>query len=302
MLAALAALLLAGCTGSDGGTAAPSPAGSLATPTDDPSSTPSTDDDARAALLLTARAAAERILSYDYRTLDQDAELAGPLMTEAFRQQYTQLISSLRDTATRTEASTRAVSRGEGLISLSETAAAVLVLVDQTTRRGTSPKSVVAQAMVASLVLEDGRWLVAALGTGAPTSPPAEPDPERREALAAASTVSESLLNVSWRTIDDDIADTLALATGRFRADFSASRAALHDAITSSRAVQKGEVVAAGLSSWSGTAATALVTTSGSSKVGTAAPVARGLRLEVHLVLVDGRWLASEVTFVERPT
>jgi len=302
-LAAVAALLLAGCSGADHGDAeGPRPTEDATTATDASSSTRTPDDDARAALLTIARTGAERILSYDYRTLDQDAELAAPLMTEAFGQQYTQLITSIRETAVRTEASTRAVSRGEGLIGVSESAAAVLVLVDQTTRRGTQPKSVVAQATVVSLVLEDGRWLVSNVETGAPTSVPGEPDPARREALAAASTVTEALLNVSWHTIDDDIASTLALATGEFRTQLQASSAALHDAISSSRTVQKGEVVAAGLSSWTSTAATVLVTTDGTSKVGTAAPVARSLRLELHLVVEGGCWLASEVTFVERPT
>jgi len=317
-LAAAAALLLAGCSGGDdgdGGAEAPLPTESASTGsastesastesastgTDETSPTP--DDDARAGLLTTARTGAERILSYDYRTLDQDAELAAPLMTEAFRQQYAQLIATIRDTAIRTEASTRAVSRGEGLIGVSESAAAVLVLVDQTTRRGTQPKSVVPQATVVSLVLEDGRWLVSNLETGAPTSVPAEPDPARREALAAASTVTEALLSVSWRTVGDDIATTLDLATGAFRTQFEASSEELRDAISSSRTVQEGEVVAAGLSSWTGTAATVLVTTAGTSMVGKAAPVARSLRLEVQLVREDGRWLASGVTFVKRPT
>jgi Mce-associated membrane protein len=300
-LAAGAALVVAGCTGGDDAEA-PRPTESASTATDEPSAAPTPDDDARAALLTSARIGAERILSYDYRTLDLDAELAGPLMTEEFKQQYDALIAGLRDRAVATEASTRAASRGEGLIGVTVSTAAVLVLFDQTTRRGTQPKSVTPQAAVVSLVLEEGRWLVSNLELGEPASLPAEPDPERQAALAAASAVTDALLNVSWRTIDADIAATVALATGAFRTEFKASTATLRDAISSNHTVQTGRVVAAGLSSWTGTAATVLVTTDGSSKVGKAAPVARSLRLELHLVLEHGRWLASEITFVERPT
>lgn len=123
-------------------------------------------EDARTEVLISAADLAQRTLSYDYKTLANDMELARARMTPAFRKQYDATMAQVRANTTKNKIVLQAVAVSSAIITATEHKAKVLVFLNQTTTAGTG-KNANQQASRNSLVINltrgDGDWAISKL-------------------------------------------------------------------------------------------------------------------------------------------
>lgn len=116
-----------------------------------------------------AQAAAEvavvPVLSYDYRTLDADAEAAKSYMTPSFRERYDETFTLLQENAGRTE-TVVAVDAvvASGIVRSGEDRVDVLVFVNRS-RANIQQEDVFRDQVTMQMRLVDGEWLVDGLVT-----------------------------------------------------------------------------------------------------------------------------------------
>lgn len=112
--------------------------------------------------------AAQKSLSYDFRTLDEGLADATELMTDDFRAEFSEVFeATARPSALESKAVTRTLVRGGGLVRVEDDDHAVSlvyvdqVLVDSTTMRNEEqPVTVSQNRVLVGLERTDGKWLV----------------------------------------------------------------------------------------------------------------------------------------------
>lgn len=151
-----------------------------------------------------------------------------------------------------------------------------------------------------------GKAVGQSVGSGVVAAVPAadESDQQRIAAVLKASTVFvNTFMNVDYRTMDSTFAAVRSLATGPFRTQFDKSVPSLRTLATRLHSVETASVIWAGYSSGDADSATVMLaskgTNSGTSSSGKTNTVARYDRVRVDLVLVDGRWLTNNITFLQ---
>ena len=117
-----------------------------------------------------AQAAAERaivpILSYDYRSLEEDQAAAQPLMTSDYREEYDRLFAVLEDNAPRTETVVDVEVIASGVVRADEDRAEILVFLNRPTTNAENEQPVVYKDQVRVQVENvEGTWLVDCLVT-----------------------------------------------------------------------------------------------------------------------------------------
>ncbi|MQA84389.1 MAG: hypothetical protein GEV03_07150 [Streptosporangiales bacterium] len=117
---------------------------------------------ARTDALSAARSHATEILSYDYRTLEEDIARAKADTTGEFRQQYTKTASAaLTPTATEQKAVVEAQVRGASVVSAGRDQVVVLLFVNQAREReGDSQVKLDQNRVQMTLTKVDDKWLV----------------------------------------------------------------------------------------------------------------------------------------------
>ena len=112
-----------------------------------------------------ARAHAQDLLSYDYRSLDSDFQRGLAATTGGFHTQYQQTTSRLvRPQATQQKVIVQAAVMNAGLISTDGDGASVLLFVDRVTTKAGQKKPTFNQDRVRmSMTKVNGKWLVAKL-------------------------------------------------------------------------------------------------------------------------------------------
>lgn len=122
----------------------------------------------------------------------------------------------------------------------------------------------------------------------------------RQAALDAAGTHAMNLLALNHATIDADIQRILRTSTGAARTEFSAGSARLRETTLANKVVQTGVLRAAGLESFSGDTARALVVADAEIRweESKAAPEKRGFRWVMELTRTGGSWLVAKVVQV----
>ena len=125
-------------------------------------------DDARAAAVTAARSDVEDLLSYDYRSLDEDMARAKTESTGVFAAQYAQTAQRLAQEAKATHAIVQATASNPGVVSATEDQVVVLLFVDQASVKlltgATSPTTRIDQSRVqVTMTKVGGRWLVSQL-------------------------------------------------------------------------------------------------------------------------------------------
>ncbi|MCD4533588.1 DnaJ domain-containing protein [Nocardioides sp. cx-169] len=117
---------------------------------------PVDEDAARAA----ARAAVVPVLSYDYRTLDEDAATAGSYMTPRVRKDYDDTMQVIKDNAPQTKTVVRVEEPlADGVVRSSEDRVDVLLYVNMPTTNAQGARTYRNQVTL-RMVLADGEWLV----------------------------------------------------------------------------------------------------------------------------------------------
>ncbi|MCL8010320.1 hypothetical protein [Streptomyces sp. AS02] len=126
-----------------------------------------------------------------------------------------------------------------------------------------------------------------------------ETDQRRQDILAAARQSALNFTSLDYRHYDRDSANVLSGATGDFKKQFAAQTEQLTDLVDQNKSVSEGQVLEAGIVRSDDDSARVLVVAD-SKVTNTAVPQgeARTYRLQLDLVLRDGRWLTSDVEFV----
>jgi len=136
---------------------------------DDGAYEPGTIDGERSPAVVAALDAVPKALSYDYRTLDEGLDRAVAAMSPEFAEEFRATFDrAVRDMAVSTKAVTTAVARGAGLVSSDDSAAAVLLYVDQSLADGRkkhsdAPAQVSQSRVVVELKRIDDDWLVSSI-------------------------------------------------------------------------------------------------------------------------------------------
>lgn len=260
-----------------------------------------TDAAGRRALLAQARTAAEAALSYDHRTFDQDVARARGLMTPAFQRSYDRLVASLRANATEQVAHASAVVVTGAISGAEADRAQAILFVDQRITRSGHAVEATGSVAVVTMVRSDSRWLMGSLETTPPQDPIAETRPVPGAVLAAGAAVADAYADLGWEHPAADVERVLALSTGGFRKAYADAAPELVRRTLQSRTTQEASVIAAGLRSLRANRAVVLVGLSGTTRVGSAAPTQRTVRLEVELTRSGASWLASALRVIPAP-
>lgn len=123
-------------------------------------------EDARTEVLISAADLAQRTLSYDYKTLANDMEIARARMTPAFRKKYDATMGQVRANTTKNKIVLQAVAVSSAIITATEHKAKVLVFLNQTTTAGTGKSAnqqMSRNSLVISLTRGDGDWAISKL-------------------------------------------------------------------------------------------------------------------------------------------
>jgi Mce-associated membrane protein len=118
--------------------------------------------------------------------------------------------------------------------------------------------------------------------------------------IEAATKMATAFLNLDHENVEANIEAVKSLATGAFLRQYSKAAKDLIDLIRLAKATQTGEVEWAGLVAGDDDSADVIVATNGTvaNKETEFEPVARTYRLQLHLDLVDDRWLTSDLQYV----
>jgi uncharacterized protein YlxP (DUF503 family) len=123
-------------------------------------------DQPRTQVLVAATDLTQRTLSYDYKTLKNDMEVARPRMTPTFRKEYDATMAQVRANTIKNQVALEAVVVSSAIISATEHKATVLVFLDQTTTAGTGKKrnqQLSRNSLVITLTRGEGDWAMSKL-------------------------------------------------------------------------------------------------------------------------------------------
>lgn len=121
----------------------------------------------------------------------------------------------------------------------------------------------------------------------------------RQDILAAARQTATNFTSLDYRRYDRDSKNVLKGATGDFKRQFTGQTKQLTKLVAANKSVSQGRVIEAGIAKAGERSARVLIVAD--SKVTNTAVKkgqARNYRLQLDLVLEDGRWMTSDVEFV----
>ena len=123
-------------------------------------------EDARTEVLITAADLTQRTLSYDYKTLANDMEIARARMTPSFLKEYNATMAQVRDNTEKNQLVLQAVAVSSAIINATEHKAKVLVFLNQTTTAGVgkaATQQLIRNSLVVTLTRGDGDWAISKL-------------------------------------------------------------------------------------------------------------------------------------------
>jgi Mce-associated membrane protein len=120
------------------------------------------------------------------------------------------------------------------------------------------------------------------------------------DVLASATAEAEAFINIRYDEAQQSIDEVAAGATGEFREQYTSSTDGVIEVLEENRSVMDGEVLWAGVVDVDNDSATVIAATTGtvSNNQTDNKPVVRNFRLQLDLVLEDGRWLTRDLQFV----
>ncbi len=123
-------------------------------------------DQPRTQVLVAATDLTQRTLSYDYKTLKNDMEVARPRMTPSFRKEYDATMKQVRANTVKNQIALEAVVVSSAIIKATEHKATVLVFLNQTTTAGIGKKrnqQLSRNTLVITLTRGQGDWAMSKL-------------------------------------------------------------------------------------------------------------------------------------------
>lgn len=118
--------------------------------------------------------------------------------------------------------------------------------------------------------------------------------------LASATTEAEAFINIRYDEAQESIDKVAEGATGEFREQYASSTDGVIKVLEENKSIMEGEVLWAGVVDVDNDSATVIAATTGtvSNNQTDNKPVVRNFRLQLDLVLEDGRWLTRDLQFV----
>lgn len=123
-------------------------------------------EDARTEVIIAAADLATRTLSYDYKTLDNDMEIARARMTTSFRKEYDATMAQVKANTLKNKLVLQGSVVASSIIKATEHKATVLVFLNQTTTAGVGKKAtrqINRNSLVVTLTRGDGDWDISKL-------------------------------------------------------------------------------------------------------------------------------------------
>ncbi|MEJ7633620.1 hypothetical protein [Aeromicrobium sp.] len=123
-------------------------------------------EEARTEVLIAAADLTQRTLSYSYKSLANDMEVALARMTPKFRKEYEATMEQVRDNTTKNKIALQASVVSSAIIDATEREAKVLVFINQTTTAGVGKKAnqqLSRNSLVITLTRGDGDWVMSKL-------------------------------------------------------------------------------------------------------------------------------------------
>jgi Mce-associated membrane protein len=123
-------------------------------------------EDARNEVLVSAADLTQRTLSYDYKSLANDMEVARARMTPTFRKQYDATMAQVKANTIKNKIVLQADAVSSAIIDATEHKARVLVFVNQTTTAGVGKKAnqqLIRNSLVITLTRGGGDWAMSKL-------------------------------------------------------------------------------------------------------------------------------------------
>jgi Mce-associated membrane protein len=118
-------------------------------------------DEGRTQVLVAAADLTQRTLSYDYKTLSNDMEVARPRMTASFRKEYDRTMAQVKANTVKNKIVLEAVVVSSAIIKATEHKATVLVFLNQTTTAGegkSKNQQLNRNSLVITLARGEGDW------------------------------------------------------------------------------------------------------------------------------------------------
>lgn len=121
-------------------------------------------DAPRSEAVIAAADLTQRALSYDYRTLANDMEIARARMTPSFRKQYEDTMAQVRANTLKNKIILQADAVSSSIITATEHKAQLLVFVNQTTSaQATKAQQLDRNSLIVTLVRGKGDWMLSDL-------------------------------------------------------------------------------------------------------------------------------------------
>lgn len=121
-------------------------------------------DEPRSQAIVAAADLTQRALSYDYRTLANDMEIARARMTPSFRKQYNDTMAQVRANTVKNKIILQADAVSSSIITATEHKARLLVFVNQTTSaQVTKANQLDRNSLIVTLVRGKGDWMLSDL-------------------------------------------------------------------------------------------------------------------------------------------
>lgn len=118
-------------------------------------------DEARTQALIAAADLTQRSLSYSYRSLKEDMEVARARMTPSFRREYDSTMKQVRANTIKNKIVLEADAVASSLVTATENRATALVFLNQTTTaQATDRQQMIRNTLVVTLARSDGDWRI----------------------------------------------------------------------------------------------------------------------------------------------
>ena len=117
--------------------------------------------------------------------------------------------------------------------------------------------------------------------------------------LDAARQEATAIINISYKDVQSAIDAVMAGATGEFKSQYDAASEALIELFSTNQSIRTGKVLWAGVVAQDPDSATVILATSGTVTTKDGRTEQENFRIQMQLVSEKGRWLTSDLQFVE---
>ncbi len=123
-----------------------------------------TSTEARDAGMQAATQLTEKVLSYDWKTLDADSKANQAVLAPSFRSEYAKTMAGVKAEAVKNQVKLKASAAATSIVSATENKVVALVFVNQvTTAKGTANRRVDSSRVLVTLTRSGGDWRISKL-------------------------------------------------------------------------------------------------------------------------------------------